>query len=294
MNALYTFLNRTASRPVTGLAAVTLQPPLRHLVLPSYHTTSDIVTDVNQRTQPELDWPAMAVTASKLSDAVYSTLERLILSGQLPPGARLPSERDLAVSLGVSRNSVREAVHELELRRLVDRRSGRGTIVLDTSGSASQGSILGGLSAEDRDLVEIMDFRLTVEPPIAGVAANRTTRRDLKRLEALLDQMEREGDPRRVAELDVAFHSAVARATQNPLLVRLHDVSSRWLRTSRRRALQSDRRRAASLAGHRRIYAALAAHDGEAARAAMVDHISQVRQIIDPRVRHVAADDNGD
>ncbi|MGH2428128.1 MAG: FadR/GntR family transcriptional regulator [Candidatus Limnocylindria bacterium] len=248
---------------------------------------------MKERTKPQLDWPAMTVTASKLSDAVYSTLERLISSGQLPPGARLPSERDLAVSLGVSRNSVREAVHELELKRLVDRRAGRGTIVLDPEKGVDHRSLLGELSAEDRNLIEIMDFRLTIEPPMAGVAASRTTRRDLKRLEELLDQMEREDDPRQVAELDVAFHSAVARATQNPLLTRLHEVSSRWLRTSRRRALQSNRRRAASLAGHRRIYAALAARDADAARTAMIDHISQVRRIIDPRAARASGDDDG-
>jgi GntR family transcriptional regulator, transcriptional repressor for pyruvate dehydrogenase complex len=228
-----------------------------------------------------VDWTAMPIRASKLSDAVYDVLERLITSGQLPPGSRLPAERQLSTQLGVSRNSVREAVHELELKRLVERRSGRGTVVLDAAAGNPHGSLLDEVTAADRDLAEIMDFRLAVEPPIAALAAERTTRGNLRRLAAVLDDMARQSEPGRVAQLDYDFHAAVARTTQNRLLIRLHEISSEWLRKSRRDALQSQKRRAASLDGHRRIYAAIAAHDASAAHEAMVDHVLEVRKIID-------------
>lgn len=231
--------------------------------------------------QPEVAWSSLPLRAAKRSEAVYDILEQLINTRQLPPGSRLPSERDLALELGVSRNSIREAVHELELKRLVERRSGRGTMVLDPRPSAP-GALLSDLAAEERDLLEIMDFRLTIEPPIAGLAAERTTRGGLTRLARLLDEMADERNPARVAELDYDFHAAVARATHNRLLVRLHEVSAEWLRQSRREALQSQRRRAASLAGHRRIYEAIKAGDRDAAHAAMVEHIEQVRSIIEP------------
>lgn len=233
--------------------------------------------------QPEVAWSSLPLRAAKRSDAVYDILEQLIATGQLPPGSRLPPERDLAVQLGVSRNSVREAVHELELKRLVERRSGRGTMVLDPRSSAA-GALLNELAPEERDLLEIMDFRLAIEPPIAGLAAERTTRGGLTRLARLLDEMAGESSPARVAELDYDFHAAIARATHNRLLIRLHEVSSEWLRQSRREALQSHRRRAASLAGHRRIYEAIKAGDRDGAHAAMVEHIAQVRSIIEPQV----------
>jgi GntR family transcriptional repressor for pyruvate dehydrogenase complex len=236
-----------------------------------------------------VEWSSLPLRATKRSDAVYDILEQLIASGQIPPGSRLPPERDLATQLGVSRNSVREAVHELELKRLVERRSGRGTLVLNAQ-SGTHGALLDELGSNERDLLEIMDFRLAVEPPIAGLAAERTTRGGLTRLARLLDEMEEEADPARVAELDHSFHAAVARATHNRLLVRLHEVSSEWLRQSRREALQSRRRREASLAGHRRIYDAIKAGDREGAHAAMVDHIEQVRRIIQP---HLAGDGMG-
>lgn len=224
----------------------------------------------------------LSLHATKRADAVYDLLEQLIASGQLPPGSRLPAERDLATQLGVSRNSVREAVHELELKRLVERRSGRGTHVLEPGASAHQ-ALLEELGAEERDLVEIMDFRLAIEPPIASLAALRATSGSVTRLARLVDEMARETDQARVAELDYTFHAAVAKATHNRLLVRLHEVSSEWLRKSRRQALQSRRRQAASLAGHRRIYEAIKARDRAEAEAAMVDHIQQVRSIIEPR-----------
>lgn len=229
-------------------------------------------------TQP-ISLSDMTLRATKRSDAVYDVLEQLIASGQLPPGSRLPPERDLAARLGVSRNSVREAVHELELKRLVERKSGRGTVVLEP-GSKAHREMLGGLDAGAGELLEIMDFRLAVEPPIAALAADRRTRGSLTRLARLLDEMADDANRDRMAELDHTFHAAVARAAHNRLLVKLHELSSEWLRQSRREALQSRRRRAASLAGHRRIFDAIRAGDRVAAQAAMVEHIQQVRTII--------------
>jgi GntR family transcriptional repressor for pyruvate dehydrogenase complex len=230
--------------------------------------------------QPDVAWKSLTLRAAKRSDAVYDILEQLIASRQLPPGARLPPERDLAAQLGVSRSSVREAVHELELKRLIERRAGRGTVVLDTSRTTPHGNLLEDLGDQERDLLEIMDFRLAIEPPIAGLAAERATHGNLTRLTSILDEMANERAATRTAELDYAFHSAIARATQNRLLMRLHDVSATWMRSSRQEALQTKARRTTSLEGHRRIERAIAAHDREAAKAAMADHIQQVRRVI--------------
>lgn len=228
--------------------------------------------------RPTIDWTPERLRPARLSAAVYEVLERLI-AGQ-PPGSRLPTERQLAEQLGVSRTSVREAVYELELKRLVERRSGRGTVILDPGEAGPYGVLLGELGKVDQDLAEVMDFRLAMEPPVAGLAAQRATRGDLARLAAILAEMRGERQRARTAELDYAFHAAVARATHNRLMGRLHEVSAEWLRASRREALQTRARREASLAGHGRIYDAIKARDQEAARAAMADHVEQVRTII--------------
>jgi GntR family transcriptional repressor for pyruvate dehydrogenase complex len=230
--------------------------------------------------QPSVDWPRVSPRASRLSDAVYSVIEGLITSGQLPPGARLPSERELATRLAVSRNSIREAVHELELKRLVERRPGSGTVVIDGAEENPHGSLLRQMTIADRNLLETMDFRQALEPPVAALAAERRTRADLARLSNILESMTDERHAARVAELDQAFHAAVARATHNRLLVRLHELSAEWLRGSRRDALQTKALRTASLNGHKRIFEALASHDPVAAHEAMDDHIGQVRRFI--------------
>jgi GntR family transcriptional repressor for pyruvate dehydrogenase complex len=229
---------------------------------------------------PAVEWPRVPPRAAKLSDAVYDVIAGLITSGQLQPGSRLPSERDLAVRLGVSRNSIREAVHELELKRLVERRGGRGTVVLDEALENPHGSLLQQLTIPDRNLLETMDFRQVLEPPVAALAAERRTRGDLHRLAAILEAMADEAHPTRIAELDQSFHAAIARATHNRLLVRLHELSAEWLRASRRDALQTKALRTASLAGHRTIYEALAMRDPAAAQAAMADHIRDVRRFV--------------
>lgn len=221
----------------------------------------------------------LSFRAVKRSNAVYDHLEQAIASGHLAPGSRLPAERALADQMGVSRNSVREAVHELELKGILERRAGQGTVVL-VPDSGPRSRLIDELAPGDREVLEIMDFRLTIEPPIAALAAERHTRGSIARLARLLDEMEDETRVDRIAELDREFHGAVARATNNRLLVRLSDVTALWLRQSRHETLQTRTRRAASLAGHRRIYEAIQASDAATARSAMTDHIEQVRRII--------------
>jgi GntR family transcriptional repressor for pyruvate dehydrogenase complex len=220
------------------------------------------------------------IRAEKLSEAVYDQLEGLIVSEKLAPGQRLPSERALAVHLGVSRSSIREAILELELKRFVERKPGRGTVVLQ-SRPPLDSNLLADLTDEQRDVIEIMDFRLAVEPPIAALAAQRVSHTSLSALAEILDLMVDSTDRRRTAELDEEFHAAIAGATNNRLLMRLHQETSKWLQHIRREALQTAGRRVVSLAGHRRIYEAIAAGDSPAAAAAVAEHVMQVRNTIE-------------
>ncbi|GAA3360502.1 hypothetical protein GCM10017744_043410 [Streptomyces antimycoticus] len=92
-----------------------------------------------------MDWRQLRHSTLSRPDALAVGLERLILSGELPPGSRVPPERELAESLGVSRGSVREALRALASRGLVARRPGSGTVVLDrgpppTATSSPRGS----------------------------------------------------------------------------------------------------------------------------------------------------------
>lgn len=208
-------------------------------------------------------------------------LERLILDGELKPGDRLPPERELGELLGVSRVSIREALHELESRGLIDRRPGRGTIVVAPGerGGALGSALTSLLERSDdgsHELARIMELRAVIEPPIAALAAVRVTDRDVAQLRALVEAMEQETDLERYAKLDRAFHQSISQYTHNPLLAQLTDLIATQIRPSRRRNLQSPERRLASSLAHRRILDAIAGHDSGAAERAARDHVDEV------------------
>jgi GntR family transcriptional regulator, transcriptional repressor for pyruvate dehydrogenase complex len=229
---------------------------------------------------PSLDWTALATKPVHVSDGLSAKLEQMIVTGELPEGSRLPPEREFAAQLGVSRASVREALRELELKGMVDRRPGRGTLVADASRTLHSGTLLAVMSGVERTVSEVMDLRAALEPPIAGRAASRATPRDVERLAAIHAAMRASRSAARSVELDVEFHQEIGRATHNPLLVKLVEVTAEWMAPSRGRPLQSRQRRARSLEAHGRILDAIAAHDPEAASAAMAQHIADVNRLL--------------
>lgn len=220
-----------------------------------------------------IDWSTLSVRTSNVSEALSARLEQLILGGSILPGERLPPESDFAGLLGVSRASVREALHELALKGLIDRRPGRGTVVNDPHRTFLTGTLLGSMDDQQRTLLEVMDFREAIEPPIAARAAGRATPADLTRLQDVLRAMEGETSPAETAALDSKFHYLVARTTHNPLLVRLVELTTEWTLPSRTNALQSARRREVSLRGHRHVLEAITERDADGAMLAMSDHI---------------------
>jgi len=203
-----------------------------------------------------MDWGSISRGETlSVPDRLSVDLERLILEGELSPGERLPAERDLAQHLGVSRVSIREALRELENRGLIDRKPGRGTIVLGPGErSKDSGAVIEGFSAMRSDLRDIMELRVIVEPPIARITAARATPRDLAQLRELVEAMEADVTKERYAELDRAFHQAIAQYAHNPLLELINEQIAQQIAPSRAKRYQTRERRAASSAAHRRIY----------------------------------------
>lgn len=229
-----------------------------------------------------MDWNHLTpATTLSLPDRVSVDLERLILDGKLEPGERLPPERELAEMLGVSRVSIREALRELENRGLIDRKPGRGTIVLKPGERASAaGSVLSRVSELEPELHDIMELRAIVEPPIARITASRATPRDLAQLRELVEAMESESESDRYAELDRAFHQSIAQYAHNPLLELINEQIATQIAPSRAGRYQTQERRAVSSAAHRRIYEAIAERDGDLAEHEARAHVLDISQQI--------------
>jgi GntR family transcriptional repressor for pyruvate dehydrogenase complex len=222
-------------------------------------------------------WSNFSIETVSVSDRLTTEIESRIGDGRLRPGDRIPAERELAQELGVSRASLRQALHELEIRGLIDRRPGRGTIVLEQQASDFRSSLARSVSPQPHDVEHIMDLRMVVEPPVAARAAARHRPADLHRLTNIQVQMEHAKGLGSVVELDIAFHREIASATRNPLLLRLLEVTSEWMGPSRQAAVQRPRRYESSMRAHRLILGAITERDEASAHDAMLEHLQVVR-----------------
>lgn len=225
-----------------------------------------------------VEWADLTPTSLSLPAELATDIERLILAGELPPGAKLPPERELATTLGVSRASIRDALRDLEMRGLLERTPGRGTIVLDRPGSGVGRALLRELDPRTRDLLEVVEIRAIIEPPTTARAALRATAREVAHLQQLVEKMSPDLDGEDWASLDLSFHQAIARCTHNQLLARVLEAVSPMTALSRGDEVQSPERRVASIAAHRRILEAVRARDPEAAAAAAAEHVTAVQQ----------------
>ncbi|MGQ3047702.1 MAG: FadR/GntR family transcriptional regulator [Niveispirillum sp.] len=155
-----------------------------------------------------------------MTDDLFVKLEAQIRSGQLPPGSRLPTQKEIAEAENVSRTVVREAVARLTAQGLAVSRQGSGMYVADTAEYRAF-QITKDELHELADIVKLLEMRLGVETEMAGLAAARRTTADIGAIQDALQAMrDLRGDPVAAAKADTAFHLAIARATQNDYYAR--------------------------------------------------------------------------
>lgn len=222
--------------------------------------------------------PPVRLRPRSVSIEIAAHLERLIATGGLEPGARLPAERELAAQMHVSRTSLREAMHELERKRLIERRPGFGTVVVMPTAEQEALHDLGDSEELGLEIDDVMELREVLEPRIAAYAAQRATDANLLQLREVIEQWTDDLTAAQYARLDAEFHLLLSQASQNPLFKTLGGLSTEWSTELRSgaRTPNSARSRSESTAEHRAIYEAVAAHDADAADRAMRAHLSGV------------------
>jgi len=224
----------------------------------------------------------------------------MVVEGRLAPGSALPSERDLAQQMGVSRPSLREALLRLESRGLIVGRAGGGYLVANASQPLLAEPLSQLMSRHSKTVDDVLEMREVLEAKAVELAAERATPEDIARLGQALEALEaayaagrdgldddRDGGARgaslltRVPELDAHFHLALAEATHNLVLVHLMHAIFELLRGSvvdNYRAIVGHGADLAELIGqHRRIFDAVASHDAASAQRALREHLTFIR-----------------
>ena len=224
----------------------------------------------------------------RIPDAVAHQIETRILEGSLKPGDRLPAERELAIELGVSRPSLREAIKKLVSRDLLISRHGGGTYVTDRLAASFSDPWQQLIEQHPRLQEDVLEFRHLIEGSAAELAAQRATESDLERLEqayAKLDAAYGSDDRHAQVAADVAFHLTIAESAHNVLFGHLLGSVLRLLHEHVRRSLRdiavSPETGRQLMAQHLAIHNAIRAREPATARLAAQTHIDFVRQRLD-------------
>lgn len=211
----------------------------------------------------------------------------LVSRGEIKPGEKLPSERDLAELLKVSRPTIREAMIALEVSGVIDVRTGSGIYVAQSEQRARRTP----LADDGMGPFEILEMRLLIEPEMCALAAERMTDEQLRQIQSIFAEMEASDQTPDMEDVDRRFHNAIAQATENAPLASTID----WLWALR---AQSEFSRGFHrlireegvfpvLQEHGAIVAALVARDPAAARQAMREHLEAATAAA---ARHFAID----
>lgn len=214
------------------------------------------------------------ITKTSISEEIAKQIIKLISTGELQPGQRLPSERDLCAQLGVSRTSLREALRCLSIVGVLSARVGDGTSVATDGEAFLRRIVEWRLITERHDVENLMDVRIALEGVSAANAAHRAREEDIERFQAILAKMKLATiDARRFAALDVEFHVAIARASGNSLVFDLVSMIRNHLVRVLPKVLQLPNALPLATREHTAIVEAIRRRDPDAAKAAMHAHL---------------------
>jgi GntR family transcriptional repressor for pyruvate dehydrogenase complex len=214
------------------------------------------------------------------STEVRNQLEAAIRRGEFAPGSKIPSERELVETFGVSRVSVREAIRSLEALGQVTVQHGRGVFVNDRRSGVGE-PMARWLDLHRDETVELIDVRAALDATAVEKAVIRYREAEIETIErahdAFREAVQAEASADELVRLDGEFHLAVAEASGNRLLYDLLVDLNAYLSSHRHVALSAEGRAERSLHEHDRVVEAILERDVERARVAMTAHLASVR-----------------
>lgn len=227
--------------------------------------------------------PFQPIKPKKVSSQIAEQIRSSILAGEFSPGEKLPPERELAELFGVSRPSVREALNLLASSGLVETYQGGGTVVkslVEISAGNPLSELIKGEQARALDVIEV---RKSMEAWTAFYAAQRALPEDLRKLEQIVLEMERNlADMIPSQDLDANFHVLIAQATHNVvwlhLMQSIFDAMKEFQRGVWRAVYITREDHRTLFQHHRAVFEAIRDRDAERARNEMLGHLNFAEQ----------------
>jgi GntR family transcriptional regulator, transcriptional repressor for pyruvate dehydrogenase complex len=216
--------------------------------------------------------------SSKVYVRILHHIEELILQGKLQSGDKLPSERELAEKLSVSRSSVREALRALELLDLIETRKGEGTFIRK-AGSHRLAEILAAFFLKDEKArQDLAETRKVLEVEAVRLGCERATHEQLETLRVLIVQSKKHWSEGAIpVEEDIQFHKTLVMLSQNTLMLNIWRPLVEYSKVALKESLTREGRMKYVWDEHEAIYEAIAARDKHAAAEALNLHLTNSR-----------------
>lgn len=230
------------------------------------------------------------VKTKKIYEEIVAQVKALIVDGKLQPGDKLLSERELSERLNVSRASVREAFSALEMMGIITIRPGEGSFVRQVSYEGMLEPLSFLLQVEIDDIMHLLEVRKFLEVETAALAAMRAQPENIAEMKQALTGMIEEVNAGEFGDRsDAAFHFAVARAANNPILVKvmhtISDLMTNTFRASRQKLFLVEEMPQLIYQSHHGVFGAIVDKNPALARRRMSEHLTMVEEAM-KRLKH--------
>ena len=221
------------------------------------------------------------VKTIKKSDGVYNQLFALISSGKLTPGDKIPSERELAAELRISRQSIREALNRAEVMGLIKVRQGEGSFILSSVKGALMPPLTLIIEQEAARIFEFLEIRKLVEGWCAEKAALEATGEELQGMQEILEKMKKvAAKDKQWEELDLELHLSFVKATHNVIAVHIMEALKvnfgPFFKFTK--SMPSSEKMDVLWQHHYEIFKAIKRRDPETAKQKVIEHINFIEE----------------
>lgn len=210
---------------------------------------------------------------ASLVDEVFEQMKEHIISGEWEPGEKIPSENELSQLFNVSRTTIRNSIQKLKAIGVLITKQGQGTFVRQTLNEHLAEDLIPIVFLDKDNVLEILEFRITIEMGCAGLAAERADEEDIQRIQSTLSIMsESLNNYTRYSVADYQFHLNIARASKNKIFYRVM-IKLKDILYSHFEEMNRELGPKMSIENHKHIFAAIKNRDARLARTLMKENI---------------------